>query len=134
MSKQLGLQQILGERAAANRHHGQTASRPRHVDRPRRHLFAGSGLARDQHGGAPASHQPYHPHHFLKRLGGPDQDPPPRLIGVWVSRYLAAAVGDGVLYNRGKPLGSGFPAQNVESSQLDQMNGILQSHRRIPKN
>jgi len=31
MSKQLGLEQVFGERAAANRHHGQAAARPRHV-------------------------------------------------------------------------------------------------------
>src|ERR1700691_1010033 len=50
MAEHLGLQQLVGNRRAIDRHESAPAPRRQGMDRPRDDFLAGAALARDQHG------------------------------------------------------------------------------------
>src|SRR5262249_6824736 len=72
VAKQLALNQLSRESRAVYHHQGAIVSRAGLVDRVRKHLLAGAGLAQEQHGGIQRSNLFGKPEHPLKRCAAPD--------------------------------------------------------------
>ncbi len=92
VAEQLGLQQVLGQRAAVDGHQRPPRARPRQVHRSGHHLLSRAGFTADEDRAAAGPHQPDDVHHVAHRPAFAHQQAPPGLDGGRVLEFAPAGL------------------------------------------